>query len=202
MFVQVIQGYVDDAAPLADALDTWVRDVSPGAIGWLGSTGGVTDDGRFIALARFESADAAQRNSARPEQDQWWARTSSLFSKEVTFADSTDVQLQQTGDPDRAGFVQVMQGRGTDPDRARELMAQNADDWAAFRPEILGQLEINHESGLWTMAIYFTSEQAAREGEAKELPPHLQAQMEEMNKLVQGAPEFYDLKDPWLHSPG
>src|SRR3954451_23950380 len=103
MFVQVIQGYVDDPAPLATALETWVRDIAPGAIGWLGSTGGVTDDGRFIALARFESAEAAQRNSERPEQSQWWSETSRLFSKEVTFSDSSDVVVEATGDPDQAG---------------------------------------------------------------------------------------------------
>jgi len=201
MFVQVIQGYVDDPAPVAGALETWVRDIAPGAIGWLGSTGGVTDDGRFIALARFESAEAAQRNSERPEQSQWWSETSRLFSKEVTFSDSSDVVVEATGDPDQAGFVQVMQGRGSNTDRARELMAQNADQWAAFRPEILGQLQVSQPGGLWTMAIYFTSEQAAHEGEAKELPPNLQAQMEEMNTLMEGVPEFFDLKDPWLHSP-
>src|SRR3954454_19964705 len=174
MFVQVIQGYVDDPAPVAGALETWVRDIAPGAIGWLGSTGGVTDDGRFIALARFESAEAAQRNSERTEQSQWWSETSRLFSKEVTFSDSSDVVVEATGDPDQAGFVQVMQGRGSNTDRARELMAQNADQWAAFRPEILGQLQVSQPGGLWTMAIYFTSEQAAYAGEAKELPPNLQ----------------------------
>jgi hypothetical protein len=189
MFVQVIQGYVDDPAPIANALETWVRDVAPGAIGWLGSTAGVTDDGRFIALARFESAEAAQRNS-----DQ-------LFSKEVTFSDSSDVELHMNGNPDQAGFVQVMQGRGSNSERARELMKQNADEWAAFRPEVLGQLQVAQPGDLWTMAIYFTSEQAAREGEAKELPPNLQAEMDEMNQLMQGVPEFFDLKDPWLHSP-
>jgi hypothetical protein len=94
-----------------------------------------------------------------------------------------------------------MQGRGTDPQRARELMQQNAAEWAAFRPDILGQVEVDQPDGLWTMAIYFTSEQAAREGEGKPLPAALQAEMEEMNALSVGMPEFYDLKDPWLTSP-
>ena len=201
MFVQVIQGHVEDAAPLKAAVDRWVREVSPGAIGWLGSTGGVTEDGRFIALARFESAEAARRNSERPEQDAWWSATSSLFSKEVTFSDSSDVFADVRGDADSAGFVQVMHGRGTDPKRARALMEENADQWASFRPEILGQLEVDQPDGLWTMAIYFTSEQAAREGEQRPLPPALQAEMDEMQAMSLGMPEFYDLKDPWLHSP-
>jgi hypothetical protein len=51
------------------------------------------------------------------------------------------------------------------------------------------------------MAIYFTSEEEAREGERKEPPPELQAQMEEMQQLSVGEPEFFDLKQPWLYSP-
>ena len=53
MFVQVIQGQVTDAGKVRAALDRWAAEVAPGAIGWLGSTAGVTGDGRFIALARF-----------------------------------------------------------------------------------------------------------------------------------------------------
>jgi hypothetical protein len=45
MFVQVIQGHVSDAAQVRAQLDRWVEEVAPGAVGWLGSTSGVTDDG-------------------------------------------------------------------------------------------------------------------------------------------------------------
>jgi len=161
----------------------------------------VTEDGRFVALARFESEEAARRNSARPEQDQWWMETAKLFTGEVTFRDSSDVTVDVNGDPDQAGFVQVMQGRGSDPERARELMGQNPDDWAAFRPDVIGSVAVGHEGGAYTMALYFTSEQAAREGERKEPPPQLKAQMEEMNQLNIGEPEFFDLRRPWLSSP-
>ena len=201
MFVQVIQGKVADAGSVHAALDRWAREISPGATGWLGSTAGVTQDGKFIALARFESAEAAQRNSDRPEQDRWWSETAKLFSGEVTFRDSSDVVVDVAGEPDRAGFVQVMQGRGTDPDRARELMSQDSEQWADFRPDILGSVAVLHDGGAYTMAIYFTSEQAAREGERKEPPPELKAQMDEMDALSVGTPDFFDLKDPWLYSP-
>jgi hypothetical protein len=201
MFVQVIQGQVSDPAPVRAAFDRWARELAPGATGWLGSTAGVTEDGRFIALARFESEDAARRNSGRPEQDRWWAETAELFDGEATFKDSSDVIPDIVGDPDRAGFVQVIQGRGTDPDRARELMGQSSPEWAAFRPDILGSVAAAHEGGAYTMAIWFTSEADAREGERKEPPPELKAQMEEMDALSAGVPEFYDLKEPWLYSP-
>jgi hypothetical protein len=202
MFVQVIQGHARDVERLRAAMDRWNRDLAPGAVGWLGSTGGVTEDGRFIALARFESEEAARRNSDRPEQDEWWSETARALEDDVTFRDSTDVVVDLQGDPDRAGFVQVLQGRTKDPDRARDLMSQDSDTWAALRPDILGSVVVGHESGAYTMAAYFTSESEAREGEHKEPPPELAAQMEEMNNLSDGEPEFFDLKQPWLGSPG
>jgi hypothetical protein len=201
MFVQVIRGQVSDADQVRAAFDRWRQDLAPGATGWLGSTAGVTEDGRFIALTRFESADAARRNSDRPEQDQWWTETSKLFTGEAAFRDSTDVTVDVNGDPDNAGFVQIMQGRGTDPDRAKELMGQDSEEWAALRPDVIGSVAVGHEGGAYTMAMYFTSEAEAREGERKELPPELAAQMAEMNKLSIGEPEFYDLKQPWVYSP-
>src|ERR671915_430859 len=117
MFVQVIQGQVTDAEQAHAAMDGWMEELAPGATGWLGTTAGVTEDGRFIALARFESEEAARRNSDRPEQDRWWRETAKLFSGEATFRDSRHVAVDVTGDPDAAGFVQVMQGRGSDPER-------------------------------------------------------------------------------------
>ena len=201
MFVQVIQGQVDDAAKVQAAMDRWAQELAPGASGWLGSTAGVTEDGRFIALARFESEEAARRNSDRPEQDRWWSETSQLFTGQASFRDSNDVTVDLAGEPDDAGFVQVMQGQGSDPDRARELMAEDSDQWAAFRPDVIGSVAVGHEGGAYTMAMYFTSEAEAREGERKEPPPELKAQMEEMAALNVGEPEFFDLKDPWLYSP-
>src|SRR5207237_10422816 len=115
--------------------------------------------------------------------------------------DRTDVTVEANGDRARAGFCQVMQGRGSDPDRDRELMSQDADKWAAFRPDLIGSVSVGHEGGAYTMAMYFTSEAEAREGERKQPPPQLKAQMEEMNKLNIGEPEFLDLRHPWLLSP-
>jgi hypothetical protein len=200
MFVQVIQGRTSQPQALVDAFDRWKAGLSSGATGWLGSTGGVTEDGRFIVAARFESEEAAMANSARPEQDAWWAETAKLLDGEAAFRNSTDVDVNVNGDPDQAGFVQVMQGRGSDPERAKQLMAQDADKWAEFRPEVIGSVAIGHDEGAYTMVMYFTSEAEAREGERKELPQELQAQMEEMNKLSIGEPEFFDLKQPILSS--
>ena len=201
MFVQVIQGRTSNPQGLDAALNQWVQDLAPSATGWLGSTSGVTEDGRAIAVVRFESEDDARRNSDRPEQGQWWSETAKVFDGEATFRDSNDVTVDVQGDPDQAGFVQVMQGRSSDPERARQLMDQDADKWNAFRPDILGSVSVGHEDGGYTMVMYFTSEAEAREAERKELPPELQAQMEEMGKLTVGETEFFDLKQPAIISP-
>ena len=201
MFAQVIQGKTSNPEELDAALNRWLQDLAPGASGWLGSTSGVTEDGRAIAVVRFESEEDARRNSNRPEQDQWWSETAKLFDGEATFRDSTDVSVEVQGDPDQAGFVQVMQGQSSDPERAKQLMDQDADKWNAFRPDVVGSVSIGHEGGSYTMVMYFTSEAEAREGETKEPPPELQAQMEEMGKLSVGETEFFDLKQPRIVSP-
>jgi hypothetical protein len=201
MFVEVFQARVSDTAAVRAAFDRWAQELAPGAAGWLGSTAGVTDDGQFLALIRFESAEAASRNDDRPERDEWWTQLTQLFTGEVNVRESDDVLVDVVGEPDDAGFVQVIHGRSSDPARARELMGEDTSKWASFRPDILGSVEVEHGDGAYTMFLYFTSEEAAREGERKEPPPELRAQMEEMDALTVGTPEFFDLRQPWLYSP-
>ena len=202
MFVQVIQGRISDAAAVKAHMDKWLAEVAPGASGWLGTTGGATADGRSIALVRFESEEAAQANSDRPEQGAWWEGMAALYDGEPTFHNSTSVEVDSPGDPGQAGFVQVMQGRTSDPARAAELMAMDPADMATARPDVLGSVSLTHEDDGWTMAIYFTSEAEAREGEQKEMPPEMRAIMEELNSLAVGDTDFFDLQDPWLNAPG
>jgi hypothetical protein len=201
MFVQVVQGRTSDPEAVNAAVNRWMEELAPGATGWLGTTGGITEDGRVVSVVRFESEEAAQRNRERPEQGQWWAEMEKLFDGGATMRGSSDVTVDMQGDADQAGFVQIMQGRGSDPARAKELMTQDSDKWASFRPDVIGSIAIGHDGGAYTMVMYFTSEAEAREGERKEMPPELAAQMEEMNKLAIGEPEFFDLKQPSIRSP-
>jgi hypothetical protein len=202
MFAQVIQGRTSNPEAVPAATARWMRDLAPGATGWLGTTAGVTDDGQVVLVVRFESAEAAERNSARPEQDHFWQETRGLFDGEPAFLDSTDVTVETVGNPDAAGFVQVMQGRTSDPARARALMTQlPLEALKDVRPEILGSVLIGHDQGRWTQVIYFTSEAEARQGERLEPPPEWQATMEELSKLGAGDPSFLDLRRPVLDSP-
>ncbi|MEU5881333.1 hypothetical protein [Spirillospora sp. NPDC047279] len=201
MFIQVIQGKVGDAGEVKEALDRWARDLAPGAIGWLGSTAGVTDDGTFVALARFESQDAARRNSDRPEQGQWWAETSKLFTGTVTFHDCAEIEVWFAPSSDDAGFVQVIQNRVTDFAGLAAYMRRLDDKpMREFRPDIIGGLSAAHGDGGITEVLYFTSEAAAREGERKEQPAEMRAQMERMMEFYEGEPAYLDLRTPWLYS--
>lgn len=201
MFVQIIEGHVADSSQTHAALERWASDLAPEASGWLGSTAGVTEDGSFVLFARFESEDAARANSDRVEQGQWWSVTSKLFTDEPVFHNSTEIDVDLQGDPDRAGFVQVIRGRTSDPARARELMGDDSPQWAEWRPDIIGSVGVGRGEGRYTMVLYFTSEAEAREGERKEAPAELKPLMEEMESLEVGEPEFLDLKDPWTYSP-
>ena len=37
-------------------------------------------------------------------------------------------------------------------------MAQNPDDWAAFRPDVIGSVVVGYQGGAYTMAMYLTSD--------------------------------------------
>lgn len=201
MFAQIIRGKVTDPAAIRPVVERWMREIGPSATGWLGSTSGITEDGQLFVLVRFDSAESAKANSHRAEQGRWWAEMEKLLDGEATFQDSTDVMVETVGDPDAAGFVQVISGQSSDPDRSQELGTKNLPAQRSLRPDILGSVGVRHEGGRYTMVIYFESEQAAREGERKPPPPDIEADMKEMMSLMVGAPEFLDLKSPWLDSP-
>lgn len=198
MFIQVIKGRTDQPEALRAAMERWVETLAPGADGWLGLTGGVTDDGRFLVTARFASEEAARRNSGRAEQDQWWAETSKVLD-DVTFHDCPDVQLLVGGGSDDAGFVQVLHGRLRDLDRFKELNAEGEQELPGARPDILGITAAYADDGTSTEVIYFTSEAQAREYERKDPPPDVRSRLGEMMSLVDGL-TYYDLTEPWLLS--
>ena len=200
MFVQIIRGRVSDPDAVRPVVDRWMKELGPTADGWLGSTGGVTDDNELFVLVRFASEEAARANNDKPAQGEWWAEMEKLLDGEATFQDSNEVKVETLGDPDAAGFVQVMTGQVSDPDRAKELMA-NQPRMQDVRPDVLGSVTVGHDDAKWTMIVYFRSEKEAREGELKEVPPEMAKAMDELQSLAVGQPEFLDLNKPWLDAP-
>jgi hypothetical protein len=198
MFIQVIEGKTNDADALHQRLEVWERDLMPGAIGYLGSTGGCTSTGDCILIARFENADAARRNSARPEQDAWWKETEACFDGPVRFHDTTDVQMMQHGDLDQAHFVQVMDGHVTDRDRALKLEQESEPMLADMRPDLLGAVTAFYGDEFTEMA-YFTSEAEAREAEKRPMPDEAATAMADWERTMK-VDRYMDIPDPWIVS--
>jgi hypothetical protein len=198
MFVQVIEGKVGDAERLRRQMDRWDQELRPGAVGFLGATGGVSDDGRGVLLARFDSVSAAKANSDRPEQGQWWAETASCFDGEVTFTDSEDVEMFLSGGSDDAGFVQVMKSSGVDRDKLHEMDRQFEEVAAQWRPDLIGSTRVWTGADRCIDVAYFTSETAAREGEQKGPPPEFAGEPAEFEAMMANT-EFLDLRQPWLY---
>jgi hypothetical protein len=199
MFIQVITAKVIDAEGLKRQVERWESDVRPGADGFLGSTSGITDDGRLVVLARFDSEEPARRNSDRPEQGEWWTDTEKMLD-EVRFKDSVDVVTMRGGGSDDAGFVQVMRGRIIDQakmEAIRSRMDEMGAAMAAHRPDVIGDVVAVHADGSYTDAVYFTSESDARAAEGKQPPPEMQAMFEEFMSAFE-VDDYLDLKDPWL----
>jgi hypothetical protein len=202
MFVQIIQGRTEDRAGIRRLLDRWAEQLLPGADGFLGSTAGVSDDGELVIVARFDTEDAARRNSARPEQGHWWEELSGHLTGPAEFHDSTEVELIREGGSDEAGFVQVLRARARDPDRVRELDAQEEEWIARYRPDVIGGLTAWHDGGLFTRVVYFTSERDARVGERRmntDVPDDVRERLEEWRSLIEGL-TYTDLHDPWTFS--
>ena len=188
MFVQVIEGKVGDRDRLHSQIDKWLKEVAPGATGWLGHTAGVASDGTFFAAVRFESAESAKANSDRPEQGAWWEETTQCLAADVRFADCADVDtIGSRGGSDDAGFVQVIQGRG---DRQAMLAASKGLEgfFARMRPDVLGTYVAWEDDDRFSQLVYFTSEAAAREGEQR---------CEIVMSAVQ-FDRFIDLPEPWF----
>lgn len=201
MFIQVIQGRTNDSTGLRRQMDRWHDELGAGAAGFLGTTGGVADDGTAIFLARFESEQAARANSDRAEQGAWWNETAKYFDGAVTFRDCREVDTTLVGGSDDAGFVQIMQGRVTNKARLRELEAEFMPKLAEQRPDVIGSVR-GWDGDFFTDAIYFTSEAEARKGETNMDAGSEDAggDMAEFGSLVTDM-TYIDLKDPWLRSP-
>lgn len=196
MFVQIIRAPVGDEGALVAALDRWETELRAGAPGFLGSTAGLTPDGEVVLVARFDSEDAARRNSDRPEQGAWWAELEQALAGPARFFESAEVDVSMGGGSDDAGFVQVFWGNG-DRDAARSVMFQSEPILRMERPDILGGFTVWQEDGRFIDVAYFRSEREAREGEAKELSEQGRAVFEQFGRVL--AVEGYaDIPKPRL----
>ncbi len=194
MFVQVMEAQVADRESLDRQIDRWESEVRPGAIGFLHSTGGITDDDRLIVVAGFESADAAGENAARPEQGHWFVETEKCFGSAPSFLETDDIEVLGEAPAAGAGFVQVMKG-SADREQVHEMDELFERFRGEFRPDVLGLLRAWTGPREYVEVAFFTSEAEARAGESQDPPPELAEQMGEFAALTADI-EFSDLCSP------
>ena len=194
MFVQVITGKTSDRDALRAQLDRWPAELKAGAVGYLGGTLGIADDGTLIGLARFVDAASAAKNAERPEQGVWWEQTAKLLDGEATFRESSDVSELFGGGSDAATFVQIMEGTVTDRAKAEAFEDEMLDQLRATRPDLLGGQRVWFADGSYVEAAYFTSEAEARKNEASSEFAGPQADY----VALFGDMTFTDLREPLL----
>jgi hypothetical protein len=198
MYVQVIKAKTSDPDGLRRHMDRWRDEVRPGAIGNLGGTAGITDDGTVVVFARFADKASAEANAQRPEQAAWYDEATKFFDGAPSFRESSDVDILLEGGSDDAGFVQVMEGTVTDRARAQALETpEMLEQLRAARPDLIGSLRVWFDDGTFAEAAYFTSEEDARKGESSS---EFSGPQQEYMSLFPDM-KFTDLRDPMLTGP-
>jgi hypothetical protein len=196
VFIQMIQGACARQDEMRHLVDDWCGRMADRP-GWLGGTYGFTDDDCFIGVGRYEDRDACAMWCKDPEAAPYWAAAAELFDESCDIFESDDVSIMLAGGSDDAGFVQVMHGRVSDPDRLRHLLTDTTMTTMLHdaRPEIIGATFALQGDGTSTETVAFTDEEAARNGERVHMPEDVAAELE----AAMGAVEYIDLHAPWFH---
>jgi hypothetical protein len=194
MFVQVFQGNVRDPQLYKQHTEQWRREIRPKTTSFLGFTAGLTDDGQMITVARFDAEAGARRDSELPEQAAWFDMFSKNFDS-ITFHDCSEVDTMLDGGSNDAGFVQVIQGHAKNRDEMRSQRSDFEQELRSVRPDLIGATFAwhNDDDRAFTEVAYFTSEEAAREGEQRMAGSSLAASFTD---LVDGEMAFLDLRNP------
>jgi hypothetical protein len=200
MFIQLMQGRVQDAAGARREVERWSGALGVDAPGWLGLTAGVTDGGEFVAVLRFDGEPAATANDERPEMAAWRASLERCLSGPVRLGRCPYVRVIKGGGSDQAGFVRIVQGRVID---ARRLAALQSEVERALERDahVVGIIVADHgDGGRFTEVTYFTSERAARTAE-REMPVDRAVQLGMVRSYMENL-ELLELPAPWLLTPG
>lgn len=198
MFVWVLEGKASDPEEIGRQLGHWINRFGS-TPGYLGATGGVTDDRRFVLFVRWESEEAANELLADPEHQAWWVEFQRSFDGAVEFTESGDATTYLAGGSDAAGFVQLMKvagvGRAVIDNADREFEKIAGD----MRPDLIGGIRVWTTPDCYIEANYFTSESEARSGEQQAPPEEVAAGFAEFMEMIKDA-EYFDLTEPLLHS--
>jgi hypothetical protein len=202
MFLQIIQAPAGDAEALRAASYRWADRLGSTSVGWLGCTGGVTGEGVFFTAERFESEQKMWVESGRPGRRRWFAELSAHFTGEPKFTNCRQVEVFAP-DPtaiDKAGFVQITQGRVRDAALMRTLLRSMEKELFLHRRDLLGSTLAFHPDDGYTHLTYHTCEEDVADAELREIPPRVKSVMDAVYELNVTMPRYHVLIDPWVHS--
>jgi len=199
MFVWVLEGKAADPGEVGRQLGRWTSEFGETIPGYLGATGGVSDDGRFLLFVRWESEDAGNELLMRPEQQAWYEEFQTSFDGAIVFAETGDVTTHLAGGSDAAGFVQAMKVSGVDRQRVEAADREFENIASHVRPDLIGGIRVWTALDGFVEVNYFTSEQDARAGEKQAPPPELVEGFEDFMAMMKDA-EYFDFTAPFLHS--
>ena len=189
--VLLARGTVADPDALRRSWDEWHDRVASDENAWLGSTGGISSAGQWLAAIRYSSEEAGRMATADADA------TPSFLSGATTLEVTGDVHLVEgNGSPDGGGLVQFMRAHVADRQRLGEVEGAVGNRFAAVRPDFLAGLRAWTGPGRLTVVDWFTSEADARAGEAGGVPTDLGALFGEWMSLLSDV-EWYDVADPW-----
>lgn len=200
MFIQILQGRVADEAGARRELERWLGDLGTQAPGWLGVTAGIGDDRTFMAVLRFASEAAAMANDRRPELAAWRAAVKQHLVGPVRLDQCPVVRTSKAGNPARAGFVRILQGRVADPARLAALQGE-VEHALQRQPHLLEVVVGEHEGGhgYFTEVASFVSERAVRAAE-RAMPVESAVQLGMVRSFMERL-RLVELHDPWVLTP-
>jgi heme-degrading monooxygenase HmoA len=198
VFVWVLEGKAADPGEVGRQLAHWTGEFGD-TPGYLGATGGVTDDRRFLLLVRWESEEAGNELLLRREQQEWYEAFQESFDGAIEFAETGDVTTHLVGGSDAAGFVQAMKVSGVDRQRVETADREFENLAAQFRPDLIGGVRVWTAQDGFVEVNYFTSEQDARAGEKQAPPPEVAERFEDFMAMMKDA-EYFDFTEPFLHT--
>jgi hypothetical protein len=199
VFVWVLQATVADPGEVGRLLARWTSEFGGTAPGYLGATGGVTDDGRFLLFVRWESEEAGDELILRPEHLAWYDEFQRSFDGAVEFVETGDVTTHLVGGSDAAGFVQAIKATGVDRERVEAADREFENIAPQLRPDLIGSIRVWTAPDSFVEANYFTSEHDARAGERQAPPAELVDVLEDFMGMMKDA-EYFDFTEPFLHS--
>jgi hypothetical protein len=200
MFIQILQGRVADETGARREVERWHGDLGTEAPGWLGLTAGTGDDRTFLVVLRFASEAAAMANDRRAEVAAWRGAIKQHLAGPVRLDQCPVVRTPKAGNPARAGFVRILQGRVTDPTRLAALQSE-VEHALQRQPHLLEVVVGEHEGGhgYFTEVASFVSERAVRAAE-RAMPVESAVQLGMVRSFMERL-RLVELHDPWVVTP-